>query len=125
MEITDALSKNDRLREWRELNNGPEYCPAARLISWGGFVLFLCFELVRPYRQPSVSKQEACNEHIVTILNSGPQPYFCQCHHQYRIICVREPSGSAERDRPAFMAKGVSGCPLHGLYALRLAPSEP
>ncbi len=41
------------------------------LISWGGFVLFLCFELLRPYRQPTVSKTKRLMTNIsLTILNS-------------------------------------------------------
>jgi len=41
------------------------------LITWGGFVLFLCFELVRPYRQPSVSKMKRLVTNIsLTVLNS-------------------------------------------------------
>ena len=42
------------------------------LISWGGFVLFLFFELLRPYRQPSVSKTKRLVTNILlTILNSA------------------------------------------------------
>jgi sterol desaturase/sphingolipid hydroxylase (fatty acid hydroxylase superfamily) len=42
------------------------------LISWGGFVLFLCFELVRPYRKPSVSKMQRLVTNIsLTVLNSA------------------------------------------------------
>ena len=42
------------------------------LISWGGFVLFLCFELIRPYRQPSVSKMKRLTTNIsLTVLNSA------------------------------------------------------
>lgn len=42
------------------------------LISWGGFVLFLFFEVVRPYRQPSVSKMKRLMTNIsLTVLNSA------------------------------------------------------
>jgi len=42
------------------------------LITWGGFVFFLCFELIRPYRQPTVSKMKRLMTNIpLTILNSA------------------------------------------------------
>ena len=42
------------------------------LISWGGFVILLFLELVRPYRQPSVSKKKRLVTNIsLTILNSA------------------------------------------------------
>ncbi len=42
------------------------------LISWGGFALFLFFELVRPYRQPSVSKTKRLVTNVsLTVLNSA------------------------------------------------------
>jgi len=42
------------------------------LITWGGFILFLCFELIRPYRQPSVSKMKRLVTNIsLTVLNSA------------------------------------------------------
>lgn len=42
------------------------------LITWGGFVLFLCFELIRPYRQPSVPKRKRLVTNIsLTVLNSA------------------------------------------------------
>lgn len=42
------------------------------LITWGGFLLFLIFELTRPYRRPSVSKKKRLVTNIsLTILNSA------------------------------------------------------
>lgn len=42
------------------------------LISWGGFSIFLIFEYVRPYRQPSVSKTKRLLTNIsLTLLNSA------------------------------------------------------
>ena len=42
------------------------------LITWGGFVLFLFFEMLRPYRKPSVSRKERLVTNIsLTILNSA------------------------------------------------------
>ena len=50
----------------------PDTIKAIRaLIFWGGFVLFLVFELIRPYRQTSVSKAERIITNIaLTIINS-------------------------------------------------------
>ena len=42
------------------------------LITWVGFVLFLFFEIVRPYRPPSVSKMKRLMTNIsLTVLNSA------------------------------------------------------
>ena len=41
------------------------------LISWGGFVLFLVFELIRPYRPPSISKKNRLITNVsLTVMNS-------------------------------------------------------
>ena len=41
------------------------------LISWGGFVLFLVFELIRPYRPPSISKKKRLITNVsLTVMNS-------------------------------------------------------
>lgn len=41
------------------------------LISWGGFVFFLVFELIRPYRQPSISKKKRLITNVLlTVMNS-------------------------------------------------------
>lgn len=42
------------------------------LLSWGGFVLFLLFEMARPYRQPSVSKMQRLVTNVsLTVFNSA------------------------------------------------------
>lgn len=47
------------------------------LISWGGFIIFLIFEYVRPYRTPSVPKTERLLTNIsLTILNSAVLSLF-------------------------------------------------
>jgi len=50
----------------------PDTIKALRaLIFWGGFVLFLVFELIRPYRKPSISKAERIITNMaLTITNS-------------------------------------------------------
>lgn len=41
------------------------------LTSWGGFVLFLVFELMRPYRPPTVSKKKRLITNVsLTVMNS-------------------------------------------------------